>query len=373
MTEQEALLILNAIPGLGNIRIPRLIAYFGSAVNVLRQKGAGLAASGIVPGILAQKIFDFQSDRFLKSEYNLLAKHGVGVLTVADAGYSQRLREIPDAPVVLYQKGKWDGVLPAVGIVGSRRASIYGLQVARRFSSRLAEAGITIVSGLARGIDAAAHEGCLKARGTTVAVLGSGLAQIYPSEHARLASRVAESGAVISEFPMTMPPLGVHFPRRNRIISGLSLGIVVVEAAQKSGALITTTFALEQGREVFAVPGPIDSPNSHGVHDLIQQGAKLTTRPEDVLEELAPQLKNFLRPMSEEKTAVPPQPPLDGLAADETVVLEKLGDQPTYLDEVLEETGLARQRALTAVVGLELKQWIRQLPGNYFLKVKSES
>ena len=246
MTEKEALLVLNATPGLGNILIPRLVAHFGGAAKVLDRKPKELIQSGIAAA-LAQKIFDFPRDTFLENEYNLLARYGVSVLTQADAGYPAGLKEIPDAPVVLYYKGDVASTCryPGIAVVGSRRASVYGRGVALKISNRLAALGIPIVSGLARGIDAAAHEGCLQVRGLTVAVLGCGLAQVYPPEHDALAQRIAASGVVFSEFPMTMPPLAPHFPRRNRIISGLALGVVVVEAASRSGALITAGFALD--------------------------------------------------------------------------------------------------------------------------------
>ena len=220
----------------------------------------------------------------------------IQTVTLNGAGYPRLLAEIHAPPPVLYMKGT---LLPedeaAVAIVGTRGATPYGLEVAGVLAGELARSGITVVSGLAEGIDAAAHEGALKAGGRTIAVVGHGLDRVYPPQHATLAARVAESGCILSEFSAGMPPLKENFPRRNRIISGLSLGTVVVEAPVKSGALITARFAMEQGREVFAVPGPAFSRQSHGAHALLQDGAKLVCRVEDILEELAPHLKQIVR------------------------------------------------------------------------------
>jgi len=219
----------------------------------------------------------------------LARENKVKTLGIADKDYPTNLRYIYDPPATVYLKGN---IVPedniAIAIVGSRRATHYGLKNAKSLAFELAVRGITIVSGLARGVDSAAHRGALEAKGRTIAVLGSGLNVIYPKENERLAEEIAQNGAVISEFPLDAGPQRYHFPRRNRVISGLSLGVVVVEAAQKSGALITANCALEQGREVFALPGKIDSFTSRGTHDLIKQGAKLVESIEDIIEELEP-------------------------------------------------------------------------------------
>jgi DNA processing protein len=295
MTENDALIILNAINGLGGSGIRRLVSFFGSAKNVLAQNEANLSSYNIISSQICRNILEFSKDKFLKNEYNLIAQQRVNVVTYLDDDFPEPLRNISAAPAVLYYKGsipKETGA--AVAIVGSRAASVYGIGVARDFAMRFAECGVTVVSGLARGIDSAAHQGCIDASGVTIAVLGCGLAHIYPPENEKLMARICGTGAVISEFPMDCRPLAFNFPRRNRIISGLSIGVVIVEAAQKSGALITANYALEQGREVYAVPGMVNNPSAIGTNELIKQGAKLVTRVEDVLEDLLPQLKKIV-------------------------------------------------------------------------------
>ncbi len=249
MNETESLLVLNAVKGLGNIGIRKLLDRHGSAVNILSMHQADLMQNPVISPKVIDNIFHFSSGKFLETEYRLMNKRQVSVVTWADENYPQSLREISDAPVVLYVKGN---CLPndplSISIVGSRRASFYGASISEKFAYRFAELGFTVVSGLARGIDTAAHNGALKAHGTTIAVLGCGLNHAYPLENRNLLEKVAETGAVVSEFPMQMPPLPYNFPRRNRIISGLSLGVIIVEAALRSGALITADFALEQIR-----------------------------------------------------------------------------------------------------------------------------
>lgn len=229
-------------------------------------------------------------------ELELAKKHNIKVISINDSSYPEILKKIYDPPKILYVKGKLvkeDGL--AIAIVGSRRASSCGLAQAEKFGFELAKLGITIVSGLARGIDTKAHWGALKAGGRTLAVLGSGLLNIYPRENKELADKIASSGAIISEYPLAAEPLAQNFPRRNRIISGLSLGTVVIEAAKTSGALITARCAIEQGREVFSLPGSLDSDTSFGTNELIKDGAKLTMSVEDVLEEMSPYIKNLLK------------------------------------------------------------------------------
>ena len=218
-----------------------------------------------------------------------------GIMTtieISDVRYPVLLRNIPDPPPVLYVDGELEPVdVQAVAIVGSRHATLYGIRIARTLAEQLSRLGFTIVSGMARGIDRVAHEGALAAGGRTLAVLGCGLDVAYPPDHTQLRAQVAEAGALLTEFPLGSPPLAAHFPRRNRILSGLSMGVIVVEAAEGSGSLITAKLAAEQGREVFAVPGPIDAPTSRGTHGLLKQGAKLTETVDDILDELLPQLE----------------------------------------------------------------------------------
>jgi len=250
-----------------------------------------------------------------------------------------------------------------VAIVGSRRASLYGQQTAERMSYELAVRGVTVVSGLARGIDSAAHRGALKAQGRTLAVLGSGLSRLYPPEHADLAEQIAASGAVISEYPMGMAPPAQNFPRRNRLISGLSLGVVIVEAASHSGALITADCALEQGREVFAVPGKVDSVTSQGTHQLLKQGAKLTTTVDDILEEL--RLEPI--PMPRQASAASAPHNLRMTDEEQRLLAHLSPDEPQDIDALAATTGLSVSVCAATLLGLELKRLVKQLPGKRFI------
>ncbi len=276
-------------------------------------------------------------------------------------GYPPALRTIPDPPARLYVRGRLrEEDRLAVAVVGARRASPYGVAVARRLASDLARCGVTVVSGLARGIDAAAHEGALEAGGRTVAVLGCGPDVVYPPEHARLMAKIIASGAVLSEHPPGTPPLRHHFPRRNRLISGLSLGVVVVEGRADSGALITADCALEQGREVFAVPGPVTSPTSALPHRLVQQGAKLVRGVEDILEELRLPVR------------VPPPGATSQLAGAEEAVYARLTLDPQHLDAVALQCGLPVAEVSRALVALELRGLVRALPGLRYVRAAAE-
>lgn len=290
----------------------------------------------------------------------------IKTLAIADKGYPTNLKYIYDPPSTLYVKGE---IIPedaiAIAIVGSRRASYYGLKNAESLSFELAARGITIISGLARGVDSAAHRGALKAKGRTIAVLGSGLNVIYPSENEKLAEEVSRNGAVISEFPLGTPPLRQNFPRRNRIISGLSLGVVVAEAAKISGALITANCALEQGREVFALPGKIDSFTSKGVHNLIKQGAKLVESLEDIIEELEP-LKSCQTEQikSESSTEIKLN-----LPEEERQIYCCLTSEPLQLEEIIQKVTLSYGKLLTCLLKLEHKRLVKELPGKLFVRV----
>ncbi|TAN60843.1 DNA-protecting protein DprA, partial [bacterium] len=270
----------------------------------------------------------------------------------------------------------------SLAIVGSRRASFYGLTCAERFALALGELGISIVSGLARGVDTQAHKGALKSGGRTLAVLGSGLNRIYPPENKKLAEGISEYGAVISEFSLNTKPLAHNFPRRNRVISGLSQGVIVVEAARNSGALITADFALEQGREVFAVPGKVDCATSFGANQLIKQGAKLVDSVEDILEELKPGLKEFSQRQalaySVERRAPAPLTAGDRkiaqeilpnkLSEEEKLVYNLLTDKPRPADELIEEAGLPAAKTMSLLSRLEMQRAVKQLPGKLFMK-----
>ena len=284
MEEKRYLLALNMVEGLGSIKISQLLKHFNKAENIFSVPVKELEHISGIGAKIAGRIKDFNWQD-LDKELELVRKHKIEVVTIADSDYPESLRQIPDPPLVLYFKGKSDWTGFNFAIVGSRKASLYGLSVAEKFAQQLAALGVVIVSGMARGIDTASHKGALKAKGATLAVLGSGLLNIYPPENESLAEKIAESGAVISEFPLNTPPLRENFPRRNRIVSGLARGVLVVEAAERSGALITADLALDQGKDVFAVPGKVDSPTSLGANHLIKQGAKLVNSIEDILEE----------------------------------------------------------------------------------------
>jgi DNA processing protein len=287
------------------------------------------------------------------------------VVALADERYPAWLRAIPNPPDVLY----CDGLVEpqdrqAVAIVGARQATPHGLRATETLARELSGAGFTIVSGLARGIDAAAHRAALEAGGRTIAVLGCGLDVNYPSEHARLREEIAGCGAVLTEFPTGTPPKPLHFPQRNRIISGLSLGVVVVEAAEDSGSLITARLALEQGREVFAVPGSIDAPLSRGPHGLIKQGAKLVETVDDIVEELLPQLETVgvpkRRPVLSKAAEIP------NLSPEEHLVMDQMSRDLLHLDDLTERSGLTPARVAGILLALELKGVVRQLPGQRY-------
>ncbi len=357
MTETESLIILNLVRGLGPLRIRRLVEAFGSAAAVLKASPAALESVPMVGAVLAREIPRWR-DLPYRVELDLIGKLGVGIVTAADEDYPPQLSEIYDPPVLLYVRGK---LAPAdrlsLAVVGSRRASHYGLQAAFNLSHQLVSRGITVVSGLARGVDSRAHRGALSGKGRTIAVLGSGLAHIYPPENAELADRIATSGAVVSEFPLTARPEKGNFPVRNRVISGLSLGVLVVEAAERSGALITARLALDQNRLVMAVPGRIDSFSARGTNRLIQEGAKMVSGVEDILEEFA-----YLFP-----AATRPGPPAN-LSGDEKKIFDLLSEEEKQIEQLIEESGLAPARAASVLLGLELRRLVRQLPGKYYIR-----
>jgi DNA processing protein len=286
MTETHALIILNAVYGIGNRTILRLVKFFGSAFGVLQAAEGELTDCGFLNAKQLAALSAFPQEAFLQSELDNARRHRVSITTLFDENYPEPLKNIPDAPVVLYVKGNlpktWER---SIAIVGSRQASLAGQALASAFARQLGERGFKIISGLAKGIDRAAHEGCLNVAATTVAVIGCGLEHTYPSEHENLFQRIEANGAIISEFPMGTLPLPFNFPRRNRIISGLCEGVLVVEAAAKSGALITADFANEQGKNVYAMPGAIDKPGSIGTNALIKEGAKMVTCLDDILED----------------------------------------------------------------------------------------
>ena len=300
----------------------------------------------------------------IEKEWELIKEENVDVISIFDKEYPAKLKEIYSPPIILYVKGKLNSLCKnRIAIVGSRNCTHYGKNMARRISSSLATMGVVVVSGMARGIDTVAHKQTLQTRGETIAVLGSGLKCIYPSENKVLSKEISLSGCLISEFPMTTPPLKENFPRRNRIISGLSKATVVVQAPKKSGALITADFALEQGREVFAVPGNADSPHFQGCNNLIKQGAKLIDNGLDIVEEVFPELldEGKVHKFCEEKD-------LSNISTEGKKMYELLTNEPTGIDTLTETLNLNSQQALSSLLHLELAGLVKQLPGKLYVK-----
>jgi DNA processing protein len=378
MQERIARMILNMVPGMGPVRFAALLERFGSAASIL---GAGEQCLAGVPGIggaLASAIRCAVSDLPWREQLERAAKLGVEIVIDGDPGYPRSLAEIHDPPLVLYRWGAaaGAGVPQTIAVVGSRRTSIYGQDVARRLAFQLAELGFVVVSGLARGIDTAAHRGTIQASGVTWAILGTGVDVIYPAENAELAVRVREKGAVFSEFPLGSAPDRRHFPMRNRILAGCSMGVVVVEADRRSGALITARQALDQGRMIFAVPGKITSPLSRGPHALIKQGAKLVEGVEDILEEF-----EYLFPprrMRQESADRPPVAVSNNVRSEdprEQQLIEVLaGSGPKVIDDITAASGLDPGETAGLLFRLQLKKLVRQFPGQrYGLSVPEES
>ena len=311
---------------------------------------------------------DSSACRSIKRELNAIERERVEVLTLLDPTYPARLKMIADPPPLLYITGtltEQDEL--AVAIVGARRATAAGRAVTEELSHDLAGAGMTVVSGLARGVDAAAHRGALAAQGRTIAVLGSGIDRTYPPEHERLRRQIEERGAIVSEVPMGAPPHSHHFPRRNRIISGLSLGVIVTEAAVDSGSLITARMAAEQGREVFAVPGFVKENTSRGTNALLKEGAALIERAQDVIDAVMPQLEPALRlrlqPSREKREQS------DHLGQEEQLVYDALSYDPLTVDDMIIATGLSVSMVVVSLLSLELRQRVTQLPGHRYLRV----
>jgi DNA processing protein len=364
MNSFEALVCLNIVSDIGSVRLAKLLEIFGNPENIFKaplEKLIQVSGIGqeIATQIVSLKIEDLDRELTLAKKYNLK------IVTLEDEDYPKSLKNIPGAPLVLYIKGKLkDEDQLAIGIVGSRRASFYGLTNAHKIASELSQKGFTIISGMARGIDAYAHKGAIEAQGRTIAVMGSGFDHIYPKENKELAEDIARNGAVISEFPMDMLPLKQNFPRRNRIISGLSLGLLVVEAAKNSGALITADFALEQGRDVFALPGKIDSHTSFGTNGLIKQGAKLVSCVEDIIEEFEIPLAHSIK--KEAQTEIEAKSKLDN--EDEAALFNCISKDTIQLDELVEKTNLDISKVSDILLRLQLKKLIRQLPGKHFVR-----
>ncbi|MEN6578140.1 MAG: DNA-processing protein DprA [Phycisphaerales bacterium] len=360
----------------GPVTFGRLLKRFGSVDAALGASVSGLTKVEGVGFKTAERIAASRDKFDARAELELAAKLGVWLLHMEDARYPAVLKQIYDPPPVLYVKGTLtrDDTL-GVAIVGCRRCSLYGQEQASRFSHLLAAAGFTIVSGMARGIDTAAHTGALAAQGRTIAVQGCGLSRVFPPENAKLFELISASGACISELPLRAEPLAENFPPRNRIIAGLSLGTIIVEAGLRSGAMITAQTALESNREVMAVPGKIDSPLSRGPHQLIKQGARLVDSVEDIMEALGyvgEQLKNHAELTTKEAVEKVEAPLFDAakfnLKGHEKTIYDALGKEPVHIDQIITDTDLPAGAANAAVMSLRLKGLIRQFPGNLFAK-----
>jgi DNA processing protein len=366
MDDRAWWLALHLVPGVGRITFKKLVGYFGHPRHVMRASaGQLLRVSGIGPK-LTQAIMEFQTAVEVERELHIADALGCQILTQEEAGYPPLLKAIEDPPPVLYVKGDI-GELTGSGIamVGSRRPSTYGSVIAAQLSRGLSAAGVTVVSGLARGIDSVAHLKALEHGGRTIAVLGSGLAHIYPPENRLLADRISRQGALVSEFAMRTKPERLNFPLRNRIISGLSLGTVVVEAGERSGALITAQWALDQGREVFAVPGNVTAPTSRGANRLIKMGAKLVECAADILEEF-PQY--ILGGELLQASAAPESTQGDSTPEENRLLALLDPVEARHIDWIIEQAHFPTSMVSSLLLKLELVGKVTQLPGKLFLK-----
>jgi DNA processing protein len=351
-------LALNMVPGVGPITYRNLVNKFHDPERIFAASAHELAAVGGIGEKTIRAIKEFPSERMAAGELKKVKDLGASILTLHDQGYPKNLLQIYDPPPLLYVRGELGVGNPLmIAMVGSRRGSSYGRGVTKRISKELASAGVTVVSGMARGIDTFAHLGALEAGGRTVAVFGCGIDVIYPPENKKLFAEIIDHGAVISEFPLSTPPDGKNFPRRNRIISGVSWGVVIVEATADSGSLITASHALEQGREVFAVPGNVGMATSKGTNRLIKQGAKLVEEAHDILTEVLPQYG--VKPKNDDF------PPLSDAEDD---ILRHLSYTPLHIDEISRLSQMEVQRVSTILLGLELKGVISQLGGKMFVR-----
>ena len=363
MIDPYDLLCLLSVPGIGPHRIRRLVGKFGTPASVLQTNVRELLRVEGIDEKTARIIKSKVDKAFADDQLSKAQKYGVKLLSYWDPRYPGLLKKIYDPPIILYIKGVIDGKSEnKIAVVGTRSATSYGRWAAERIGEDLARQGIDVVSGMARGIDTMAHRGALKANGKTIAVLGSGLDVIYPPENRRLFNQIIQNGAVVSEFPLGTEPAAGHFPRRNRIISGLSLGTVVVEAGQKSGALITAFMALEQGRDVFAVPGSIRSQQSRGPHRLIKEGAKLIENVEDIIAEIPEWQK---REAHDKQT----KDIVESLATDEKKLWDVLSHEPLHIDQVAAQANVTTSEALALLLSMELKNCVQQLSGMMFVRM----
>lgn len=362
LDEKYYWLALNMVPGIGRKLYHRLIDYFLTPQDVFQ---ASLNDLILVEGVgesLGKSIVSFEVDKAIQQEKKLVQLNNVSILTFKDERYPENLKKIYDPPPVLYMKGtlqKTDSI--AVAIVGTRVPTRYGKYVTERISTELAERGVTIVSGMAAGIDSIAHRAAISARGRTIAVFGCGVNMTYPSENSNLKEKIKDNGAIISEFPMSAKPERTNFPMRNRIISGLSFGTIVIEAAEKSGALITADFALEQGKDVFAVPGNINSSKSKGTNRLIKMGAKLIENADDIIDEFPYEIKMILQTGPKEKVH-----DLD-LSGEEKKIYDLISEEEIHIDKLIQDSCLPSPKVSALLIQLELKGIIKQQSGKMFV------
>src|SRR5213595_794906 len=364
MNTTEACIALNMLPTVGPVRLRKLLQVFGTPERVLTVKRHELRAVEGIGGEVADQIASWESTVDLPAELNRIRDFGATVITQELPSYPRSLREIHAPPIVLYVWGELqERDNHAIGIIGARRTTHYGTESAKKLAYQIAYAGLTVISGLARGIDTAAHQGALAAKGRTIAVIGSGLAKLYPPENAALAEKIRTgNGAIVSEFSMEIEPDRQTFPMRNRIISGWSHGILVVEAGLNSGALITAAQALEQGRSVYAVQGHINAPSAMGSNRLIQQGAKLVMDANDILDDL-----QVLLP--ESKPILTATRPLPELSESERTVYDAIEASETAIDAIAARCNLPSPTVSSVLLRLELKRLVKQLPGKYFVKL----
>jgi len=362
-------LALKFVENVGNVGFNALVKTFGSPRAVLDAPAVSLQEVGRITKKTAHDIQSFDKWATIENELETADSLNVSIITSDSSLYPKSLLNIYDFPPILYVKGTLSDHDINVAVVGSRRASTYGRFTTERLCRELAMKGVTVVSGMARGIDSAAHTGAIAGKGRTIAVLGCGIDVIYPPENKDLFEKITENGAVITEFPFSTQPLASNFPVRNRIISGISLGVVVVEASEKSGSLITARVALEQGRDVFAVPGNIDSPGTKGTHRLIREGAKLVENTYDILEEIAPQVNRNTEVDGSSgendisNNAIIPE----SFQADTKAILKLLGREPIHIDTLVAESGYHVHDVLSILTSLELEGYVKQLPGKKFV------
>ncbi|HEX9758606.1 MAG TPA: DNA-processing protein DprA [Nitrospiria bacterium] len=368
--ETEMWLSLKSVQGLGPVLIKRLIEVFGSPKGVL---GADIRNLMDLEGIgesLAGAILSCGVTDTVKREVDEVNRLGIGLVSLTDSEYPSLLREIHDPPSLLYVRGKLHSEKPAIAIVGSRRATAYGRSTTDRFSRCLTEEGFLVVSGMARGIDGFAHRAALHAGGETLAVLGCGVNRVYPPEHRDLMTKIMDQGGVLSEYSLETEPDAKNFPQRNRIISGVSLGTLVIEATAESGSLITARLSLEQGREVFAIPGNLGVKTSEGTNHLIKSGAKLVQGMDDILEEIVPQFRKVAKQHFGKSTlkSIKSHFKQEDLPVDESILFDLVGVDPVHIDELSSKSHFPSQKVSSLLLSMELKGAIQQMAGQFYTR-----